>query len=96
MARPAARPDQRLPPPEIKKGGTPQVRQILQMRGTGFSDVRTTAKQILNIPKMSEVTVVTHVCHQCACSDCEAVIVPKSPGIKGRLEPNLLVFLTSV
>ena len=46
---------------------------------------------------MPKATVVTHVSHQCVCSDCEAVTVPKSPGIKGTsLGPNLLAFLTSV
>ena len=65
--------------------------------GTSLSDVRTTTKQITDIPEMSKATVVTHVCHQCTCSDCETVTVPKSPGIKGTsLGPNLLAFLTSV
>ena len=65
--------------------------------GTSLSDARTTAKQIIDIPEMPKTTVVTHVCHQCVCSDCEAIIVPKSPGIKGTsLGPNLLAFLTSV
>ena len=65
--------------------------------GTSLSDVRTTAKQVIDIPEMPKAAVVTHVCHQCVCSDCEAIIVPKSPGIKGTsLGPNLLAFLTSV
>ena len=65
--------------------------------GANISDVRTTAKQIIDIPEMPKVAVVTHVCHQCVCSDCDAVTVPKPPGIKGTsLGPNLLAFLTSV
>ena len=65
--------------------------------GTSLSDVRTTAKQVIDIPEMPKAAVVTHVSHQCVCSDCEAVTVPKSPGIKGiSLGPNLLAFLTSV
>ena len=65
--------------------------------GTSLSDVRTTAKQVIDIPEMPKAAVVTYVSHQCVCSDCEAVTVPKSPGIKGTsLGPNLLAFLTSV
>ena len=65
--------------------------------GTGLSDVRTAAKQVIGIPEMPKAAVVTYVSHQCVCSDCEAVTVPKSPGIKGTsLGPNLLAFLTSV
>ena len=65
--------------------------------GTSLSDVRTTAKQIIDIPEMSKVTVVTHVSHQCVCSDCETVTVPKPSGIRGTfMGPNLLAFLTSV
>ena len=56
-----------------------------------------TAKQVIDIPEMPKAEVVTHVSHQCVCFDCEAVTVPKSPGIKGTsLGPNLLAFLTSV
>ena len=65
--------------------------------GASISDVRTTAKQIIDIPGMPEVTVVTHMCHQCVCSDCKSVTIPKSLGIKATsLGPNLLAFLTSV
>ena len=65
--------------------------------GTSLSDVRTTTKQITDIPEMPKAEIVTHVCHQCVCSDCETATVPKSPGIKGTsLGPNLLAFLTSV
>ena len=65
--------------------------------GTSLSDVRTTAKQVIDIQEMPKAAVVTHLSHQCVCSDCEAVTVPKSPGIKGTsLGPNLLAFLTSV
>ena len=65
--------------------------------GTSLSDVRTTAKQVIDIPEMPKAEVLTHVSHQCVCSDCEAVTVPKSPGIKGiSLGPNPLAFLTSV
>ena len=65
--------------------------------GTSLSDVRTTAKQVIDIPEMPKAEVVTHVSHQCVCSDCEAVTVPKSPGIKGTsLGLSLLAFLTSV
>ena len=46
---------------------------------------------------MPTAMVVTHVCHECVCSDCDAVTAPKPPGIKGTsLGPNLLAFLTSV
>ena len=65
--------------------------------GTSLSDARITAKQIIDIPEMPKTTAVTHVCHQCVCSDCEAITVTKSPGIKETsLGPNLLAFLTSV
>ena len=65
--------------------------------GTRISDGRTTAKQIIDIERIPEATVVTHVCHECVCSDCDAVTAPKPPGIKGTsLGPNLLAFLTSV
>ena len=46
---------------------------------------------------MPKATVVTHVSHQCVCSDCETVTIPKLPGIRGMsLGPNLLAFMTSV
>ena len=62
-----------------------------------ISDVHTTTKQIIDIPEMPEAEIVTHVCHQCICSDCKTVTVPNSPGINGTsLGPNLLAFLTSV
>ena len=65
--------------------------------GASISDVRTTTKQIIDIPEMPEATVVTHVSHQRVCSDCETVTIPKLPGIRGTsLGPNLLAFLTSV
>ena len=65
--------------------------------GASISDVRTTAKQVIDIPEMPEATVVTHVSHQCVCSDCETVTIPKLPGIRGTsLGSNLLAFLTSV
>ena len=65
--------------------------------GTSLLDVRTTTKQIIDIPEMPKAAVVTHVSHQCVCSDCKTVTVPKPPGIKGTsLGPNLLAFLTSV
>ena len=64
---------------------------------TSLSGVRTTTKQIIDIPEMPKATVVTHVSHQCVCSDCETVTVPKSSGIKWTsLGSNLLAFLTSV
>ena len=64
---------------------------------TNISDVHTTAKQIIDIPEMPEAKIVTHVCHQCICSDCKTVTVSNSPEIKGiSLGPNLLAFLTSV
>ena len=65
--------------------------------GASLSDVRTTTKQVIDIPEMPKAAVVTHVSHQCVCSDCETVTIPKLPGIKGTLlGPNLLAFLTSV
>ena len=65
--------------------------------GASISDVRTTTKQIIDIPEMPNATVVTHVSHQCVCSDCETAIIPKLPGISGTsLGPNLLAFMTSV
>ena len=65
--------------------------------GVSISDVRITAKQIIDIPQMPKATVVTHVSHQCVCSDCEIVTIPKLPGIRGTsIGPNLLAFLTSV
>ena len=40
---------------------------------------------------------MTHMSHQCVCSDCKTVTVPKSPRIKGTsLGLNLLAFLTNV
>ena len=63
--------------------------------GTGLLDVRITARQITDIPKMPKAAVVTRACHRRACSDCDAVTVPKSPRINGTsLGPNLLAFLT--
>ena len=65
--------------------------------GASISDIRTTAKQVIDIQEMPKATVVTHVSHQCVCSDCETVTVPKLPGINGTsLGPNLLAFMTSV
>ena len=62
-----------------------------------LSDVRTTAKQIIDISEMPRAAVVTHVCHLRVCSDCDAVTVPKPPGISGTsMRPHLLAFLTSV
>ena len=62
-----------------------------------ISDVHTTTKQIIDIPEMPETEIVTHVCHQCICSDCKTVTVPNSPGINGTsLGPNLLALLTSM
>ena len=65
--------------------------------GASISDIRTTTKQIIDIPEMPEATVVTHVSHQCICSDCKTATIPNSPGISGTsLGPNLLAFMTSV
>ena len=65
--------------------------------GASISDVRTTTKQIIDIPEMPKAAVVTHVSHQRVCSDCKTVTVPKPPGINGTsLGPNLLALLTSV
>ena len=65
--------------------------------GTSLSDARATAKQIIDIERMPKAVTVTHVCHECVCSDCDAVTAPKPPGIKGTsLGPNLLAFLISV
>ena len=62
-----------------------------------ISDVRTTTKQIIDIPEMPKATVVTHVSHQCVCSDCETVTIPKLPRIRGTsIGSNLLAFMTSV
>ena len=65
--------------------------------GTRISDVRTTAKQVIDMEQMPKTTVVIPVCHECVCSDCDVVTAPKQPGIKGTsLGPNLLAFLISV
>ena len=65
--------------------------------GTSFSDAGTTAKQIMDIRGMPKAVVVTHVSHECICSDCDAVTATNPPGIKGTsLGPNLLAFLVSV
>ena len=94
----------RLPPQTIKGGRQTTGRdKCSKCGGASLSDVRTTAKQMvlvwdpLYIPQMPKATVVTHVSHQCVCSDCETVTIPKLPGISGTsLGPNLLAFLTSV
>ena len=65
--------------------------------GINISDARTTAKQVIDIERMPKAVTVTHVCHECVCSDCDVVTSPKQPGIKGTsLGPNLLAFLTGV
>ena len=65
--------------------------------GTNISEARTTAKQVTDIEQMPRTATVTHVCHECVCSDCRFVTAPKHPGIKGTsLGPNLLAFLTCV
>ena len=65
--------------------------------GTNVSDARVTTKQILDIGQMPKAVTTTHVCHECVCSDCDAVTAPKPLGIKGTsLGPNLLAFLTGV
>ena len=65
--------------------------------GINISDARTIAKQVIDIERMPKAVAVTHVCHECVCSDCDAVTAPKPSGIRGTsLGPNLLAFLTGV